>query len=90
MKPIFALLTATGMRRSELLGCKCQYVDGTRILLPTSKNDTVTKVRVILRSAGKGGASAPEATRLQGLKAQPAALPEAAGVEAPPFQSAPL
>ncbi len=38
MKPIFALLPATGMRRGELLGCKWQYVDGTRILLPTSKN----------------------------------------------------
>jgi len=39
MKPIFALLTATGMRRGELLGCKWNYIDGTRILLPTSKND---------------------------------------------------
>jgi integrase len=38
MRPIFALLTATGMRRSELLGCRWNYVDGNRILLPTSKN----------------------------------------------------
>jgi hypothetical protein len=27
------------MRRSELLGCRGKYADGTRILLPTSKND---------------------------------------------------
>jgi integrase len=46
MKPIFALLTATGMRRGELLGCKWQYVDGTRILLPTSKNDEPKEVHL--------------------------------------------
>jgi integrase len=46
MKPIFALLTATGMRRSELLGCKWQYVDGARILLPTSKNDEPKEVHL--------------------------------------------
>jgi integrase len=33
---IFAPLTATGMRRSELLECRWKYV---RILLPTSEND---------------------------------------------------
>lgn len=38
MRPIFALLTATGMRRSELLNCKWGWVQETRILLPTSKN----------------------------------------------------
>jgi integrase len=37
-KPIFALLVATGMRRGELLRCRREWVDGTRILLPTSKN----------------------------------------------------
>lgn len=46
MKPIFALLTATGMRRSELLGCKWQYVDGARILLPTSKNDEPKEIHL--------------------------------------------
>ena len=46
MKPIFALLTATGMRRSELLGCKWKYVDATRILLPTSKNDEPKEVHL--------------------------------------------
>jgi len=46
MKPIFALLTATGMRRSELLGCKWKYVDGTRILLPTSKNDEPKEIHL--------------------------------------------
>lgn len=46
MKPIFALLTATGMRRSELLGCKWKYVDGARILLPTSKNDEPKEVHL--------------------------------------------
>jgi integrase len=46
MRPIFALLTATGMRRSELLGCKWQYVDGARILLPTSKNDEPKEVHL--------------------------------------------
>ena len=46
MKPIFALLTATGMRRSELLGCKWKYVDGSRILLPTSKNDEPKEIHL--------------------------------------------
>jgi integrase len=46
MKPIFALLTATGMRRSELLGCKWGYVDGARILLPTSKNDEPKEIHL--------------------------------------------
>jgi integrase len=46
MKPIFALLTATGMRRSELLGCKWKYVEGARILLPTSKNDEPKEVHL--------------------------------------------
>ena len=46
MKPIFALLTATGMRRSELLGCKWKYVDGNRILLPTSKNDEPKEIHL--------------------------------------------
>jgi integrase len=46
VKPIFALLTATGMRRSELLGCKWKYVDATRILLPTSKNDEPKEIHL--------------------------------------------
>jgi len=61
MKPIFALLTATGMRRSELLGCKWKYVDGARILLPTSKNDEPKEVHLnvfaqkVLASIPQGG-----------------------------------
>jgi integrase len=61
MKPIFALLTATGMRRSELLGCKWKYVDGTRILLPTSKNHEPKEVHLnvfaqqVLASIPQGG-----------------------------------
>jgi len=46
MRPIFALLTATGMRRSELLGCQWKYVEGSRILLPTSKNDEPKEVHL--------------------------------------------
>jgi site-specific recombinase XerD len=46
MQPIFALLTATGMRRSELLGCRWKYVEGSRILLPTSKNDGPNEVHL--------------------------------------------
>jgi integrase len=46
MRPIFALLTATGMRRSELLECRWNYVDGARILLPTSKNDEPKEVHL--------------------------------------------
>lgn len=46
MKPIFALLTATGMRRSELLNCKWKYIVGTCILLPTSKNDEPKEVHL--------------------------------------------
>jgi integrase len=61
MKPIFALLTATGMRRSELLGCKWQYVDNARILLPTSKNDEPKEIHLnsfaqkVLASIPQGG-----------------------------------
>jgi integrase len=61
MRPIFALLTATGMRRGELLGCKWQYVDGTRILLPTSKNDEPKEIHLnsfaqtVLASIPQGG-----------------------------------
>jgi len=61
MKPIFALLTATGMRRSELLGCKWKYVDATRLLLPTSKNDEPKEVHLnvfaqkVLTSIPQGG-----------------------------------
>jgi integrase len=61
MKPIYALLTATGMRRSELLGCKWKYVDGTRILLPTSKNDEPKEIHLngfaqkVLASIPQGG-----------------------------------
>jgi integrase len=46
MRAIFALLTATGMRRSELLECRWKYVDGARILLPTSKNDEPKEVHL--------------------------------------------
>ena len=46
MRPIFALLTATGMRRSELLECCWKYVEGSRILLPTSKNDEPKEVHL--------------------------------------------
>jgi integrase len=46
VRPIFALLTATGMRRSELLTCKWKYVDGARILLPTSKNDEPKEIHL--------------------------------------------
>ena len=59
MKPIFALLTATGMRRSELLNCKWKYVDDTRILLPTSKNDEPKEVH-LNGFAGKVLASIPQ------------------------------
>jgi len=61
MKPIFALLTATGMRRSELLGCKWKYVDCNRILLPTSKNDEPKEIHLnafaqtVLASIPQGG-----------------------------------
>lgn len=61
MKPIFALLTATGMRRGELLGCKWKYIDGTRILLPTSKNDEPKEIHLngfaqkVLASIPQGG-----------------------------------
>jgi len=46
MRPIFALLTATGMRRSELLNCLWKYVDGSRILLPTSKNEEAKEIHL--------------------------------------------
>jgi integrase len=61
MRPIFALLTATGMRRSELIDCRWKYVDGSRILLPTSKNDTPKEVHLnsfaqrVLASIPQGG-----------------------------------
>ncbi|MFZ0959343.1 MAG: site-specific integrase [Terriglobia bacterium] len=61
MKPIFALLTATGMRRSELLCCRWKYVDGARILLPTSKNDEPKEIHLnsfaqtVLASIPEGG-----------------------------------
>ena len=34
------------MRRSELLECRWKYVDGSRILLPTSKNDEPKEVHL--------------------------------------------
>jgi hypothetical protein len=46
MQPIFALLTATGMRRSELLECRWKFAAGSRILLPTSKNDEPKEVHL--------------------------------------------
>jgi integrase len=48
MQPIFALLTATGMRRSELLKCLWEYVDGSRIVLPPSmtKNNEPKEVHL--------------------------------------------
>jgi len=46
MRAIFGLLTATGMRRSELLECRWKYVDGSRILLPTSKNDEPKEIHL--------------------------------------------
>ena len=38
------MLTATGMRRSELVECLWKYVDANRILLPMSKNDEPKEV----------------------------------------------
>jgi integrase len=61
MRPVFALLTATGMRRSELLECRWKYVDGSRILLPTSKNGEPKEVHLnafaqrVLESIPQGG-----------------------------------
>jgi integrase len=61
MRPIFALLTATGMRRSELVYCRWKYVDGSRILLPTSKNDEPKEIHLnafaqrVLASIPQGG-----------------------------------
>jgi integrase len=46
MRPVFALLTATGMRRSELVYCRWKYVDASRILLPTSKNDEPKEIHL--------------------------------------------
>src|SRR5207244_11240924 len=46
MRPIFALLTATGMRRSELLNCRWKYVDANRILLPTSKHEEAKEIHL--------------------------------------------
>jgi integrase len=59
MKPIFALLVSTGMRRSELLNCKWKYIVGTCILLPTSKNDEPKEVH-LNGFAGKVLASIPQ------------------------------
>jgi integrase len=70
MRPIFALLTATGMRRSELVECRWKYVDGNRILLPTSKNDEPKEVHLnafaqtVLASIPEGE---PEARLFPGL-----------------------
>src|SRR5208337_328430 len=36
----------TGMRRSELVECLWKYVEGNRILLPTSKNDEPKEVHL--------------------------------------------
>lgn len=61
VRAIFALLTATGMRRSELLNCKWKYVDGSRILLPTSKNEEPKEIHLnafaqnVLASIPEGG-----------------------------------
>lgn len=61
MKPIFALLTVTGMRRSELLNCRWGWVEQTRILLPTSKNDDPKEIHLnsfaqkVLASIPQGG-----------------------------------
>jgi integrase len=61
MGPIFALLTAAGMRRSELVECLWKYVDGSRILLPTSKNGEPKEVHLnafaqrVLASIRQGG-----------------------------------
>jgi integrase len=61
MRPVFALLTATGMRRSELVFCQWKYVEGSRILLPTSKNDEPKEVHLnafaqqVLASIPRGG-----------------------------------
>ena len=59
MRPIFALLTATGMRRSELVNCQWKCVDRTRILLPTSKNDEPKEIH-LNTFAQKALASIPE------------------------------
>jgi integrase len=63
MKPIFALLTATGMRRSELLLCKWKYVDAGRIVLPPEvcKNNDLKEIHLnnfaqtVLASIPPGG-----------------------------------
>jgi len=44
LRPIVALLTATGMRRSELLTCKWGYIKSNRIYLPISKNGDAKEV----------------------------------------------
>lgn len=63
MRPIFALLTATGMRRSELVYCLWKYVDGSRIVLPPEvcKNEDPKEVHLnafaqrVLASIPQGG-----------------------------------
>jgi len=44
LQPIVGLLTATGMRRGELLGCQWGFIKGTRIYLPISKNGDAKEV----------------------------------------------
>ena len=45
MRPIFALLTATGMRRSELLlTCRWAHIKGNHIYLPISKNGDAKEI----------------------------------------------
>lgn len=44
LRPIVALLTATGMRRSELLTSKWGYIKGNRIYLPISKNGDAKEI----------------------------------------------
>ncbi len=48
MKPIFALLTSTGMRRGELLACRWKFVDLNRIVLPPEvvKNEDPKEVHL--------------------------------------------
>ena len=61
MKPIFALLTATGMRRGELLACRWKFVDFNRIVLPPEvvKNDDPKEIHLNV-FAQKALASIPQ------------------------------
>jgi integrase len=58
---IFALLTATGMRRGELLACKWKFVDFNRIVLPPEvvKNDDPKEIHLNV-FAQKALASIPQ------------------------------